>query len=513
MDKIFGYHSRPTPRPYQDRIVLDVERELESNARVLFVMPTGSGKTLTSCLLIEKEFKQGGNCLFLAPRRELVYQTSAKLEELGVDHGLLMAGELMDLDKPVHVACVPTLFRRLQSGMAAPKASLVVVDEAHASFSEMTRAILRNYLKDKIVGMTATPARADGRGLGQIYQAMVEGPSVADLMNDGYLVPVRYFAPSTADLTGVRTLAGDYQQNDLAAVMNDPKLVGDVVENWLRICPDRKTVVFAVDRGHAQALHQEFTSVGISSAYLDGKTPNDERAQILRDMRSGKTQVICSVDVLSYGWDEPSVSCGIIARPTKSIARYLQAAGRILRPWQDKEDAILIDHTGVIRRLGFIDDDQPWSLDGNETYAERKERACPESVEERLTELDCPNCKAIIRPQPTCPECGHNLRRVRAKRVEAIEAELAEIRRDREENMKPHEYLPREEWYAQVMGYAVEMGFKPGWAAHKYKEAFGVYPPKTWVEPVSPSLAVSGWCKHKIIKWARSQKYRQEAQL
>ena len=505
MDPIFGYGSKPTPRDYQQAAFDGVLAELQDSSSTLLVMPTGSGKTLTSCLLIEHFWKEHGNALFLAPRRELVYQTSQKLTEIGVKHGLLMAGELMDLDMPVHVACVPTLNRRLQAGMEAPPAKLVVIDEAHASFSNMTRQILAHYQSSKVVGMTATPARSDGKGLGQLYASMVLGPSVSDLTERGYLVPVRYFAPTKADLSGVRTLAGDYHQGDLASRMNDPKLVGDVIENWLRICPDRRTVVFAVNRSHAMALHEEFSAIGIKSAYLDGKTPNDERAQILQQIRRGEIQVICSVDVLTYGWDEPSVSCGIIARPTKSVARYLQTAGRILRPFEGKDDAILIDHSGVVSSLGFVDDEQPWSLDGAETLAERKERDAPETVEDRLKELECPGCKALIRPQANCPECGMSLRFQRAKAIEAIEAELTEIRRKRDEANKkpPHETLSKRDWYAQVLGYAIENGFKQGWAAHKFKEVHGAFPQFN-VAAESPSEQVRAWCRHKVIKWAKS---------
>lgn len=475
-------------------------------------MPTGSGKTITACAWLQRGATAGERSIFLAPRRELIFQTSRKLVDLGVEHSMLMSGELMDLEAPTQVASVPTFYRRLQSGMPAPPADRIVVDEAHVSMSAMAKGILEHYPDARIVGMTATPARADGRGLGELYDDMIEGPSVRDLTDWGFLVPVRYFAPTKVDLEGVRIQAGDYQSSDLSDRMNRPKLIGDVVSNWADICPDRKTVVFAVDRMHAMALHEEFVRVGVASAYLDGTTKNDERALILSRLRAGEIQVICSVDVLSYGWDEPSVSCAIIARPTRSIARYMQSGGRILRPFEGKEDAILIDHTGVVADLGFLDDPQPWSLDPNSKIRERieAERKEAKDPEELLTQLECPACHAIFSPQRKCPECGEDLHRQRARKIEAVEAELQEVRAREAAKVRrtvdigkndPHRFL------AELRGYAKEKGWKPGWANHKWREKFGVWPEFN-PAPVPPSPEVRAWCISQQIRYAKSRSRR-----
>lgn len=477
-----------------------------------FTVTHNSGKTITACELIRR--RGSARALFLAPRRELVFQSHAKLQEIGMPAGILMAGVEMDTSLQVQVGCVPTVHKRLRAGLNPPPADLIVIDEAHASFSSMTREILDRYPMVERVGMTATPARSDGRGLGELYDDLIEGPSVASLTAAGYLVPVRYFAPSAAELAGVRTVAGDYVAKDLSERMNQPKLVGDIVENWMNICPDRKTVVFCVDRAHAAAVHAEFESVGVASAYLDGKTPNDERALILRRLRDGKLRVVVSVDVLSYGWDEPSVSCAIIARPTKSIARYLQSGGRVLRPFEGKEDAILIDHSGVVSSLGFLDDPQPWDLDPNGKIQERekKEKTDGESnPEEMVTQLECPACKAVCKPQPKCPECGVDLGGQKKRAIEAFEAQLQEVRAREEERAKRNEKLGEgDPWafYEELRGFAAMRGFKAGWAYRQFEAQFGEPPPPVMATDAGsrkPSPEVESWCKHRIIKWARGK--------
>lgn len=511
-DEVFGYGGptqveRPKLRPYQERAVDDLRRTVASGKRsALLVMPTGSGKTITSCEVISAGRAKGNRALFLAPRRELVYQTCEKLEALGVEYGILMAGEKPNLDAPVQVATVPTIHRRIASGMEPPDADLIIIDEAHCTFSQSARDVLKHYPRAVKIGMTATPARADGRGLGQIYDAMVEGPTVRELTDLGHLVPVRYFTPSTVDLSGVQIRGGDYDQKQLSQKVQDtPQLIGGVVENWLRICPERKTVVFAVDRAHAFALHEEFLAADIPSAYLDGKTPNAERAQILRAIRSGDIRVICSVDVLSYGWDEPSVSCGIIARPTKSLARYLQSAGRILRPFPGKDDAILIDHTGCVRELGFIDDRHPWTLDGK--LGNPKKLDADKSAEENVRELECPQCHALFEPRRNCPSCGHDMTRQRRRAIAEVDAQLRELRVDRSKDKHWHKKFGASDparFYAELKGYASTKGYKPGWAYMQFKNHFGVAPPHD-VKAIAPSPAVESWCKARLIRYAKGK--------
>lgn len=502
---------KPTLRAYQTQAIETLRQRIASgHKRILLTLPTGAGKTVVAAEIIRRGVERQKRSLFLAPRRELVYQTSDKLSDIAVPHGILMSGEFQNRNTPVQIASLDTYHARVCRGKwPRPNAEIVIVDEAHAQFGAKARAVLENYPDAVVIGMTATPARSDGRGLGEVYDTLVEGPSVAELTADGYLVPVRYFAPSQADLQGVKIMAGDYHQGQLSERMSDPTLIGDVIENWQRICPDRRTVVFAVDRAHAMALHSAFHAQGVAVEYIDGNTDNDERKAILRRIRSGESRVICSVDVLSYGWDEPSVSCGIIARPTKSIARYLQAAGRILRPHADKTDAILIDHSGVVADLGFVADDQPWSLAGDERIQDRKtseERAEPKP-------MTCPGCKAEFKPAPSCPECGMDLRQQRERLIKSHEAELVEIAAERERKNRP-KFANRTETYGMLLGFVRERNMSDGWAAHSYREIYGDWPRRARnTPPLTPSDEVRGWCKSKLIRFAKRRKPSEREKL
>lgn len=508
-------------RDYQHLAIDALRRSIASgHKRPLLVMPTGSGKTLVGSTVIRNVTDKGKQSLFLAPRRELVYQTSDKLAALEVNHGIIMAGESASLMPSVQVASVNTLHRRgfrkgqpvhseiFGHGMKLPPADVILIDEAHANFNEMVRKILAEYPNAIVVGMTATPSRADGRGLGEFYDDMVMGPSVRWLIDNGHLVEPRYFGPTPVDLKGIRIKGGDYDEKQLGERMNQPKLIGDVVENWLRICPDRQTVVFAVNRAHAKALEQEFTRVGVAAGYLDGETPNHERKEILKALETGGLQVLCSVDVLSYGWDCPPASCAVIARPTKSLARYLQVAGRVLRPYPGKTDCIIIDHGGVVAELGFVDDEHPWSLDGKETVQKRtakKGRKEPEPI-------TCPECKSIIRPAPECPECGHDMHHQCAKAIEAHEAHLQEIDRKTKGAIPP---LPRKRdraiFYDELTVIAAERHRQYGWIGHTYKDRFGHWPRNLpTVEDEMPKdqatrEAARKWAQHKQIRYANSR--------
>lgn len=500
-------------RAYQHDAIQALRHSIAGGSRFpLLVMPTGAGKTLVAAEIIRSAVAKGRQALFLAPRRELVLQTSDKLDAFDVGHGILMAGERASMLPSVQIACVPTLYRRcfragqavqasmFGRGIPLPPADLVVIDEAHANMSHMARQILAAYPDAVKIGMTATPARADGRGLGELYNALVLGPSVAQLTAGGYLVPVRYYGATQADLSAVRLQAGDYHQADLGAAMNQPQLVGDVVENWLRICPERQSVVFAVNRAHALALHQEFEQAGIPSGYVDGESPHEDRKSILRRHADGDIRVLCSVDVLSYGWDQPSASCAILARPTKSIARYLQVAGRVLRPYPGKAEAILIDHAGAVDALGFVDAVQPWSLDGKSKLAERKalQRTEPNPI-------SCPACKATMRPAPSCPGCGQDLTHQRAKAIDAHAAELAEIdRKTRKALSREWSVEQKTRFYAELRSIGRERGYKDGWAANQHRERFGTWPSRK-VEPATPSAATRRWVQSRLIRFAKAR--------
>lgn len=490
-------------RPYQADAVDAIRACVMAGSKApLLVMPTGSGKTHVAKTIIESAVGKGKQVLFLAPRRELIYQTAEKLDEAGIEYGIIMAGEQKNMFAPVQVACIPTIFRRLEHTLPPP-ADLVIVDEAHLSISRMAKTVMDAYPSAHKIGLTATPSRTDGKGLGEVYDQIVMGPSVAALTDQGFLVKAEYYAPSKPDLEGVKITAGDYNKKQLGERMFP--LIGDVVSNWARIARDRQTVVFSVNVAHSRHLCEMFNEFGVRAEHIDARTPTEDRKAILKRVKAGDTQVICNCDVLSYGWDSPPISCAVLARPTKSLARYLQAAGRILRPYPGKENCIIIDHTGVVDTLGFVDDVIPWTLDGDDSVEERKK----ETQKKEPVQLTCPKCAATFKESDTCPACGHRMVDERKKAIEARDADLAAV--DRKTRMAMgREWTPEEKrnFYGELLGIARQRKYKDGWAAMKYKEKLGVWPVfKGGVVPAT--LETLSWVKSSQIAWAKSQQRKQ----
>jgi DNA repair protein RadD len=230
---------------------------------------------------------------------------------------------------------------------------MIVFDEAHYARGRTREHLIGLYPDAMLLGMTATPCRGDGRGLGNIFTAMVEVPQIAELIEQGYLVPSRVYAPVDPNLKGVRTSQGDYVIGQLSMRMNTPQLVGDIVLHWHKFGERRRTVAFAVDIAHSVHIAREFVNAGVRAEHLDGGTPIAEREAILARLESGETELVSNCMVLTEGWDMPEVGCCILARPTQQMSLYWQMIGRVLRPAEGKVDAIILDHSGAVFRHGL----------------------------------------------------------------------------------------------------------------------------------------------------------------
>ena len=491
-------------REYQQHALQNLRRAIAAGSkRPVFVLSTGGGKTHLAAAVIQGAIDKGRRVLFLAPRRELIYQAAERLGSLGIRHGVIMAGEPMEPIHPVQVASKDTLHAR-RHRMEIPDAQVVIVDEAHLSLTESWKEVIAMYPNAVVIGLTATPARGDGRGLGEVYDDLVIGASMPYLISMGYLVPARYYSPSEPDLAGIRKdKDGDYQQKDLGDRMDQPELIGDVVEHWERLASERRTVVFCVNRAHSRHIAEQFRAKGYTAEHLDGETPLDERKAILARVATGETQILTNVFVASYGLDVPALSCAVLARPTRNITLYLQTVGRVLRPHEGKDDALIIDHSGAVREHGFVDEEQPWSLDGKETVQERKKKQKEENKEPK--EIKCGTCGAAFKAQRNCPECGAEVI-PQGKPVPVHEAELEEITgstANREDT-----WQMKRDFMAQLRGYAREKGYQDGWAAWQYRKKYGVWPNDKRVRDVpaeTPGDLAMGWVKHQAIKKRNSK--------
>ena len=306
----------------------------------------------------------------------------------------------------MQVASVQTLHARaVRSGsIELPPADLVVVDEAHHSRAATYQRLLAAYPNAVILGLTATPCRGDGRGLGKIFELLIECPSVTELIAGQYLVGAQVYAPVRPDLAGVHIKRGDYVESELAARMNTAQLVGDVVEHWCRLGERRPTVVFAVDVAHSVHLRNEFRRAEVLAEHIDGSTPIEERDRILAQLADGKIEVVTNCSVLCEGWDQPSVSCLVLARPTKSLPLYRQMVGRCLRPAPGKTEALILDHAGATFEHGFVEDPIEWTLFEDHRVENKAHKARGTRHAPSLT--TCPECSGVRFEGQPCPVCN-----------------------------------------------------------------------------------------------------------
>lgn len=388
-------------RPYQARAIETLRGLVERGARrVLLVAPTGAGKTVVAASIMEAAASRDERVVFLAHRRELIQQTYRKLLDLGVpedDIGVIMASDRRRRPAArIQVASVDTLRAR-----AKPPAELVFVDEAHRAEARTYKAIAAAYPDAVHLGLTATPYRADGKGLAGSYDELVVVASPQELIAEGYLVEPRVLtvpASSLPDLSRVRVRGGDYDEKALGDAVNQRALVGNIVEHWQRHADGARTVVFAVSIAHSRHVVERFREAGVAAEHLDGATPTPDRDAILARLERGETRVVGSVGTLCEGWDMPAVKCAILARPTKSTGLYLQQAGRILRPWEGVR-ALILDHAGCAVEHGLPQDDREFTLDGAEKVIDPKRKPARAKT--------CPSCFAVL-PLGTaiCPLCA-----------------------------------------------------------------------------------------------------------
>lgn len=465
-------------RTFQTQAYMDLRRGFaEGHRKQILQCPTGGGKTVIAAKLIHGAEERGSGALFFAHRRELVYQCSDKLEAFGVRHGFIMSGEFVDTWTGAQVASVDTFRARVmkRQRMRWPDTKLVIIDEAHRSLSPTYLKIIEHYEEQgaAIVGLSATPMRGDGKGLGNVYTNMICCPGVPELISLGYLVPTVHFAPTIPDLTGVQTKRGDYDEKQLQEAMDKNSLVGDIVQQWLRIAPDKKTIVFASGVRHSIHLRDQFLGAGIRAAHIDGDTPDHERDRIIKELREGKIQVICNCMVLTEGFDCPDLECCVLARPTKNYGLYLQMVGRIKRPSPGKDSSMCIDHAGAIYRHGKVDDPYTWTLD--QKGIPDKDAKAQQKMREKTT-ITCVKCATVYTGQINCPSCNH----VPERKGQFVDSKTGDLVRIDDVLKAPNPRDPgrfeKVKWFNQFLHYARIKGYKRNWAHYKYKDKFKEWP-------------------------------------
>lgn len=403
-------------RPYQHQAIAEIREAYQSRHRaVLFVLPTGGGKTVVFSHIAEQAAARGNRICVLVHRQELLRQASASLSGLGVRHGLIAANRSMDLSAPVQVASVQTLARRLHK-LPAGLFQLLVIDEAHHSNAGTWAKVLQHFGSARVLGVTATPCRSDGRGLNEWYQAMVLGPTPAELTEQGFLAAARVLAPPGPSMVGLRKRLGDYDLNQAGQILQAGQAMGDCLSHYRRYLDGQTAIAFCCSIAHAEAVAALFNQHGVAAASIDGTMDSSTREQLLSDLGAGRLKVLTSCQLIGEGVDVPSVAGCILLRPTQSVSLHLQMIGRCLRP-QPCKTAVILDHVGNTQRLGHHLEERNWTLDG--TPKLDREKAPSVKV--------CPACfSAMASAARECPDCGHEFV-VERRELQTVDGELQEV--------------------------------------------------------------------------------------
>ena len=373
------------------------------------------------------------------------------------EHGIIAAG-IHPSDAPVQVASVQTLVRRLARIKWTP--DLIVIDEAHHASAGSWETILQQWPTVPRLGVSATPVRLDGRGLKSVFDALVLGPSVAELIADGFLTPSRIYAPPLqADLSKVRTRAGDYATDQAADAMNRPTVTGDAIAHYQRLAAGQPAIAFCCTTDHAKNVAAQFRDAGVRAETLLGITPLERREQLVAQLRDGSLQVLVTVDVVSEGFDCPSAVAAILLRPTQSEGLYLQQVGRVLRPSPGKQHALILDHVGNVHRHGFPDDHREWTLEDRP----KRGRGGPAAPTVRT----CQTCFAAFKPAPICPVCGAECAPTRRK-IEQLSGDLLELKREEVRQRIAERKRARTLQDLIHVGQARGMRNPVGWAKHVF---------------------------------------------
>jgi len=434
------------PRPYQQEGIDHIRRAYGKKIRrVLYVLPTGGGKTVTFSCIAAGAAVKGTRTWIVAHRRELVNQASKTLTSFGIKHGIMIPKSKQWTESPVQVCSLQTLVGRMSKEQAP---DFIVYDEAHHATSGSYDKIMKHFPDAKILGVTATPCRTDGRGLGDVFEELIIGPSTGDLTNDGYLSSARYFcSPRIADLSGIAKRGGDYEREALAEAMDQKLITGDAIEHYKRHCDGVPMIVFCVSVEHAKHVASEYIIAGYRATYVDGQLSDEERAYRLTGLGDGTFQVVTSCDLIGEGLDIPNVVAAQLLRPTESTGLHMQQIGRPLRPvyavgmpLDSAEDrlaaianggkpySVILDHVGNcgsvvngqwMTKHGFATSPREWSLDGKK----KKPKLEPDVLIK-----SCPDCFSVHAPATCCPFCGHVYQVIKSRTVEISKGELIEVK-------------------------------------------------------------------------------------
>lgn len=494
-------------RPYQIDSIESLRQGFrDQHTRQVLAAPTGSGKSVIMRDMIKKAIAKGSRIMFICERRILIDQFSKHLDSEGIDHGIMMAKHWRF--KPQELVQIATA-QTLEKMELWPAFDICFIDEIHACMRKSIKQLMKSRPNLRVIGASATPFHPE---LGNYFSRVTSVISMEELVRQQYLVPFRVFVAHEIDTRGVKVVAGKWQKDELEK--RGQQIVGDVVADYVRISNEvfrgyRKTICFSCGIAHGADLAAKFQEAGINAVQINSNDEDEYRAEVLAEFAKPDSdiKVVISVAILSRGFDQTDVEHVILARPLKkSFSEHVQMVGRGARSHPDKERldkqfCVIQDNSG--NWLRFQESwDELYSHGVNELGAGLDKKSRKEPTDQEKEASKCPHCGALWPANANiCPHCGF----VRARRndVTTVAGEMNELTLDANKEKYSAEF--KEDFYAQLIGWTIESGKKPGMAFFKYQEKFGVQPP-TWKPAAkTPGPAVRNWIRSRNIAWAKSQ--------
>lgn len=399
-------------REYQQKSYNEARSALMKNRSVCIQAPTGSGKTPLMAAMCDSVTNKKKRAWIIVNRTELLSQASGHLAKWGVPHGQIKPGSNESRAYPVHVVSKDTLIRRYDKIKNWP--DLLIFDECHLYLDRQIDIVSHLPEYSKIIGFTATPERLDGRGLSEVYDELIEGPSIPELTKQGYLTQLRYFSPPIDGLGDLKRRGTEFDEEELEDLLQRRKIYGELVGHYEKWGRGKPALIFCRSVKSAYQTAERFRDKGFSFHCIEGKISPKRRQELIESLTAGNIDGLTNCEIATYGLDVPRVEYGASIRPTLSRALYFQMIGRILRPFYDektgyrKKEALFFDHVNLV--LEHQEPDYPGipphyvpQIDWNFYGTERKKRdKKPKNI------ILCPYLDFMYCDNPHCSTCPHN---------------------------------------------------------------------------------------------------------
>jgi DNA repair protein RadD len=482
-------------RPHQE-LAKNMLREsfAKGNKRIILGAPCSFGKTITSVSIALDAVAKGRRVMFVCDRVKLIKQSIEAFDRAGIEIGVIQShNERYNPRAMIQIASIQTLARRMKIRM--PEFEFCIIDECHTHYKAI-QYMMDRYSNVPFIGLSGTPF---SKGLGKAYQDLVVPITSEELMAQGYLTPVDYYAGSSVDVKGIKKRAlstggTDFDPKSLGKAIEDDKVMtGDIIKNWRKHANGMMTIAFSPSIKHSKYLVEMFNNDGISAVHIDGYMEDEDREFIYRAHEKGEFLILSCSMLLSVGYDSPKVQAMIDCYPTSSKILWIQRWGRILRLAEGKTKAIYLDHAGNIQRHGmFPEEVVPESLDDGE--AKYNEKSLLKKEKKESTPKECPKCSSIMKGLRCV--CGYEY-----PIQEAIETTPEML-----EKIDKYTMDQKMDFYSGMLKIALNKGYSKGWAYYAYKEKFGVFPNKKPEPSLIPCDEAVRFAKYKQIRYSKSRK-------